>query len=202
MSIVRKVRAVEKVFAALDGEIRSFQNASQIRCLEGCGKCCFKPDIEATPLEFLPLAFDLFLNKKIDEVYTDLSSGEKPYCHLFAPRPLNMDKGSCSQYAHRGLICRLFGYSAMKDKTGQKKYVTCKIIKESQGEKVETTQQLIKEGGEIPMMSDYYFQIRSIDPDMGTNRYPINEAMKKAIEHVLAYYAYRRRPSVRQKLSA
>jgi len=202
MSVIRKVRAVEKVFAALDGEIRSFQNTSQIRCLEGCGKCCFKPDIEATPLEFLPLAFDLFLTKRIDEVYADLNSGEKPYCHLFAPKPLSLDKGSCSQYTHRGLICRLFGYSAMKGKSGERKYITCRNIKETQGDKVEAAQQAINDGGEISMMSDFYFRIRSIDPDMGTNRYPINEAMKKAIEYVMAYYAYRRRPPVRRKLSA
>lgn len=202
MSIVRKVRAVEKVFAALDGEIKSFQNASQIRCLEGCGKCCFKPDIEATALEFLPLAFDLFVSKRIDEVYEQLNSSEQAYCLLFAPKPLSLDKGSCSQYMHRGLICRLFGYSAMKGKSGERKYITCRNIKESQADKVEAAQQSINEGGEIPMMSDYYFQIRSIDPDMGTNRYPINEAVRKAIEHVMAYYAYRRRPVVRKKLIA
>lgn len=202
MSVIRKVRAVEKVFAALDSEIKSFQGTSQISCLAGCGKCCFKPDIEATPLEFLPLAFDLFLTKRIDEVYDDLSSSEKAYCHLFAPKPLSLDKGSCSQYVHRGLICRLFGYSAMKGKNSERKYITCKPIKETQAEKVELAQKSVKEGGAIPMMSDYYYQIRSVDPDLGTNRYPINEAIKKAIEHVLAYYAYRKRPSVRKKLSA
>lgn len=202
MSVIRKVRAVERVFAALDREIKTFQNSSQIRCLEGCGKCCFKPDIEATPLEFLPLAFDLFLTRRIDEVYEDLSNNEKAYCHLFAPKPLSLDKGSCGQYVYRGLICRLFGYSAMKAKNSERKYVTCKVIKESQPEKVEAVQAGLKQDGKIPMMSDFYYQIRSIDPDLGTNRYPINEAIKKAIEYVMHYYAYRRRPPMRRKLSA
>ncbi len=202
MSVVRKVRAVEKVFTALDVEIKSFQNASQITCLTGCGKCCFKPDIEATPLEFLPMAFDLFLTKRIDEVHEQLVSGGQAHCHLFTPKPLSLDRGACGQYVHRGLICRLFGYSAMKDKDGLRKYVTCKTIKESQAEKVEAVQNELNNGYEIPMMSDYYFQIRSIDPDLGTVRYPINLAMRKAIEYVLAYYAYRRRPSMKRKLSA
>ena len=202
MSVIRKVRAVEKVFAALDGEIKAFQGTSQISCLVGCGKCCFKPDIEATPLEFLPLAFDLFLTKRIDEVHEQLIAGGQAYCYLFAPKPLSLDKGSCSQYVHRGLICRLFGFSAMKDKTGQRKYVTCKNIKESQPEQVEAVQSGLANGYEIPMMSDFYFRIRSIDPDLGTTRYPINEAMRKAIEYVLAYYAYRKRPSIKRKLTA
>lgn len=202
MSVIRKVRAVEKVFAALDSEIKTFQGASQINCLVGCGKCCFKPDIEATPLEFLPLAFDLFLTKGIDEVHEQLVLGGQAHCHLFAPKPLSLDKGSCSQYVHRGLICRLFGYAAMKDKSNQKKYVTCKVIKETQPEKVEAVQNGLSNGYPIPMMSDFYFRIRSIDPDLGTHRYPINEAMRKAIEYVLAYYAYRKRPPVRRKLSA
>lgn len=202
MSVIRKVRAVEKIFAALDSEIKIFQGTSQISCLAGCGKCCFKPDIEATPLEFLPLAFDLFLTRRIDEVFDELSTSEKAYCHLFTPKPLSLDKGSCGQYVHRGLICRLFGYSAMKTKNSERKYITCKPIKESQAEKVEAVNRSLKEGGKVPLMSDYYFQIRSIDPDLGTNRYPINEAIRKAIEYVMAYYAYRRRPPVRRKLSA
>ncbi|MEC7755209.1 MULTISPECIES: YkgJ family cysteine cluster protein [Roseivirga] len=201
MSVVRKVRAVERVFAALDIEIRSFQKTTQINCLAGCGKCCFKPDIEATPLEFLPLAFDLFLTRRIDEAYAQLANAQS-YCLLFAPKPLSLDKGSCSQYVHRGLICRLFGYSAMKGKNGEPKYVTCKIIKESQPEKVAHAQALSIQGNEVPMMSDYYFRIRSIDPDLGTHRYPINEAIRKAIEYVMAYYAYRRRPSLKRKLIA
>ncbi len=202
MSVITKVRAVERVFKALESEIKTFQTSSQIRCLEGCGKCCFKPDIEATPLEFLPLAFDLFLTRRIDKVYDDLSTSEKAYCHLFAPSPLSLDKGSCSQYAHRGLICRLFGYSAMKVKNSERKFITCKPIKESQAEKVEAVQNGLKKDGKIPVMSDFYYQIRSIDPDLGTNRYPINEAIKKACEYVLGYYAYRRRPPMKVRDSA
>lgn len=202
MSVISKVKAVEKVFNALDVEIKSFQQVSKIHCLAGCGKCCFKPDIEATPLEFLPLAFDLFLTKRIDEVYEELSTTKKAYCHLFQPKPLSFDQGSCGQYVHRGLICRLFGYSAYKNSSVKRKYVTCKPIRESQGEQVEAVNESLKLTGKIPMMSDYYYQIRSIDPELGTNRYPINEAIKKAIEYVLGYYAYRKRPSLKVKKGA
>lgn len=202
MSVVRKVRAVEKVFMALDSEISSFQEYSKISCLTGCGKCCFKPDIEATPLEFLPLALDLLENREIESFYDRLISKEDSYCILFNQHSKATDKGACAQYHYRGLICRLFGYSAMKGRDGLKKYVTCKVIKESQADQVAQVQEAIVEGAEIPLMSDYYFRLRSIDPDLGTTRYPINEAMRKALEHVMAYYSYRKRPSTRKNNQA
>ena len=60
MSIVRKVKAVERIFNELEEEINNFKSLTNLHCLSGCGKCCTKPDIEASPLEFLPLAFEWF----------------------------------------------------------------------------------------------------------------------------------------------
>ena len=58
--LLEKVRAVEQVFENLDREISTFQSWSGLHCAWGCGKCCFKPDIEATILEFLPFAHYLY----------------------------------------------------------------------------------------------------------------------------------------------
>ena len=43
----------------------------------------------------------------------------------------------------------------------------------------------------MPLMSNYYFQLRCIDPGLSQEFYPINTAIKKALEVVLHYYAYR-----------
>jgi len=40
-------------------------------------------------------------------------------------------------------------------------------------------------------MSDYYMQLHGIDFDLAREFYPINTAIRKAIETVLQYYAYR-----------
>jgi uncharacterized protein len=201
MSIVRKVKAVEKVFAALDQEMNSLRKSSGLHCISGCGKCCFKPDIEASPVEFLPYAFHLYLTKRIDEAYQALLVKDTSICSLFAPVPLSLDKGACSLYAYRGLICRLFGFSATRDKNGLSKLITCKILKETQGDVVNTIQKGIESDIPVPMMNDYYFRIRSIDPDLGTMMLPINLAMQKAMEVVMGYYAYRKPPKL-GKLSA
>lgn len=201
MSIVRKVKAVEKIFAALDQEMNALRTSSGLHCISGCGKCCFKADIEASPLEFIPYAFHLYLTKRIDEAYQALLLNETSICALFAPVPFSLDKGSCSNYAYRGLICRLFGFSATRDKNGLSKLITCKILKETQEDVVNTIQKGIESDIAVPMMNDYYFRIRSIDPDLGTMMLPINLAMQKAMEVVMGYYAYRKPPRL-GKLSA
>ncbi len=99
--------------------------------------------------------------------------------------------GLCSQYAYRGLICRLFGFSARTNKYSKREYVTCQTIKTEQAEAYAQTVKTIETGGAIPVMNNYYMRLNSIDPDLAQKFYPINEAIRRAIETVLHYYAYR-----------
>ena len=67
MSIAHKVQLVEALFDRLEKEIVVFQAQSQLNCCIGCGACCSTPEIEASPLEFLPWAFHLFLNGEAEK---------------------------------------------------------------------------------------------------------------------------------------
>jgi len=201
MSIISKVKAVEQIFASLDKEIASLQATSGLHCIAGCGKCCFKPDIEASPLEFLPYAFHLFLTNRIEEQYDLLLTRDNSTCAIFSPMKGSLVKGSCSEYKFRGLICRLFGYSAVRDKYGKTSFITCLPLKTEAAESIAAINDSISSGGSVPMMNDYYFQIRSIDPHLGTKLMPINQALKEAMEVVMSYYAYRL-PPASGKLSA
>ena len=60
MPFEESVARVESLFEKLDQEIAAFQGETTLHCAWGCGKCCFKADIEATILEFLPFANHLF----------------------------------------------------------------------------------------------------------------------------------------------
>ncbi|QOI97706.1 MAG: YkgJ family cysteine cluster protein [Flammeovirgaceae bacterium] len=188
MTLEEKVAKVEQVFVKLDAEITAFQQASGLNCPSGCGKCCFKADIEATVIEFLPFAMQVYKNGIAMEWHERLSRTDTPVCAIL--NPLQAGQGLCSEYKHRGLICRLFGYSARKNKYGTAELVTCEIIKDQAG------YQAIKAGIEsgeirIPLMHDYYMQLYAIDMDLSREFYPINRALQKAIEEVLHYYAYR-----------
>ena len=184
-----KIKAVEEVFRKLDEEISIFQKASTLHCKSGCGKCCFKPDIEATLLEFLPFAHHLYVEGKAEEWLEKLNESNLSTCLIL--NPTQSGAGLCSEYQHRGLICRLFGYSARTNKYGKKELVTCQIIKTEQAEAYVAIESKIAEGSEIPVMNQFYMQLHGIDFDLARDFYPINIAIKRAIETVLHYYAYR-----------
>jgi Fe-S-cluster containining protein len=190
-TLPQKVAAVKKVYAKLDAEIHQMQADSGLHCLAGCGECCKKPDIEATPLEFLPLALQFYDEGRAETALTELHAREEVRCYVFRPHITNFG-GMCNEYPNRGLICRLFGFTARRNKEGQRELVTCKLIKENQAREFEALSAEMRAGKKVPVMSDYYSRISSIDPSL-TTFYPINQAMIKALEVVLAYYAYRRR---------
>ncbi|HRI80579.1 MAG TPA: YkgJ family cysteine cluster protein, partial [Cyclobacteriaceae bacterium] len=187
--VEEKVHQVESVFQKLDEEIAQFQAQTTLHCKSGCGKCCFKPDIEATVLEFLPFALHLYQNSQAEEWYEKLKLSTPEICLIL--NPTQSGAGLCSDYPYRGLICRLFGYSARTNKHGERELVTCKVIKEEQGAAYQEAGRKIREGAHVPVMSDYYMQLHGIDFELTKDFYPINEAIRRALETVMHYYAYR-----------
>jgi len=190
MSLAVKVKEVERLFKAVDEDIAQFQQKTSLGCISGCGECCKKPDIEATVLEMLPYAYYLYKNKKAEEQWEKLKDNSGPICVLFTT-PGGSQKGFCSEYTSRGFICRLFGFSAVLDKQGQPELATCKYIKTSQAEAYQRTVEAIKKGEHVPVMSEYYMKLYSIDANLSTQFYPINTAIRLAIEEVMSYFAYR-----------
>lgn len=198
----RRVNLVMQLFDRLDQEIATFQGQTKLHCLSGCGQCCTKPDIDASPLEFLPWAYHLFLNREAQNMLDKLNSNSSPLCQLYRPLTTTDNKeGKCGNYLDRGLICRLFGYAASKDKYGQQRLVTCKIIKEDQKKNYDRSLDLISSGTHTPNFSDYYMNLSQIDFRLGTITLPINKALKMALEEVLQYYAYRPFPEPIKKIA-
>ncbi|WP_047416145.1 YkgJ family cysteine cluster protein [Cellulophaga sp. Hel_I_12] len=192
MSILKKVRAVDSLYAVLDKEIAVFQSKSSLHCKAGCGKCCTHAEVDASPLEFLPWALHLFLKGTAATTLDHLKTKTSAICHIYEPLSVvDSGSGKCSDYQYRGLICRLFGYGANRDKFGEMRLATCKIIKESQAENFEAAQKAMKEGLYVPIFTDYYMKLSQIDFRLGNLIVPVNTALKLALEEVLQYYAYR-----------
>jgi Fe-S-cluster containining protein len=191
VNLEEKASAVAVVLNELDSEIRQFQNWSNLHCKFGCGKCCFKPDIEATPLEFLPFAVHLCNTHQAENWLNRLATlNNSQICVIL--NPTQAGAGLCSEYPYRGLICRLFGYSARTNKYDVKELVTCSIIKTEQKENYENAEAKIKSGNGVPLMADYYLKLHYIDPNMANEFMPINQAIKKALELALQYFVYQR----------
>lgn len=196
MSIEKRVLQVEELFQKLNVEISEFRGHTKLSCEAGCGKCCNHPEIDASPLEFLPWAFHLFLNGEAEKVLQKLNKETSIACYIYKPLSLlNGDNGKCSNYPYRGLICRLFGFGANTDKYGQLRLATCKIIKDGQAENYDKSTELINKGLPVPIFTDYYMNLSQIDFQLGNVIVPINKALKLAIEEVLQYYAYRPMPN-------
>ncbi|GGK57533.1 MULTISPECIES: YkgJ family cysteine cluster protein [Flavobacteriaceae] len=192
MSIEYKVRLIEELFNCLENEISIFKQQFDINCISGCGKCCTKLDVEASPLEFLPWAFHLFLNGTAEEVLAELKVKTSSICTIYQPLSLiDSNSGSCGDYKYRGLICRLFGHAATKDKYGKLRLATCKIIKEAKPNSYKSSVEAIEKGTYIPIFTDYYMQLSQIDFNLGNIILPINKALERALIEVLSYYAYR-----------
>jgi Fe-S-cluster containining protein len=198
MSIERRVVLVEKLFHQLEQETTKFTQTTGIGCVSGCGKCCTSPHVEASPLEFLPWAFHLFLNGEAEKMLALLNENQSATCIIYKALSIS-GKGSCSNYKYRGLICRLFGFAANTDKYGNLRLATCKIIKEDQTDIYNSTAEAITKGLYVPVFTEYYMQLNQIDFNLGNMIVPINKALKMALEEVLQYYAYRPSPDVNKK---
>lgn len=190
MALTLKVRLVENLFDQLEKESAQFQQISGLGCASGCGKCCAYPNIEASPLEFFPWAFHVFLLGKAEETLHALNQTKSTNCYLFKPLS-SVDQGHCNSYVHRGLICRLFGFAANRDKYGSLRLATCKIIKEGRADEYRSVSEAIAKGLYVPVFTDYYMQLKQIDFQLGNKIVPINKALKMALEEILQYYAYR-----------
>ena len=168
----------------------NFQGRAGLFCKAGCGECCKKADIEATTLEFLPFAQHVYESGCANDWLERLRIHTSTTCLFLKAHKEGMDTGLCSQYVYRGLICRLFGFSARTNKYGKRELVSCRIIKTEQSKQFEVAAEEVMEGGLVPVMNHYYMQLFAIDPDLGRDFYPINEAIKRAIEYVLHCHAY------------
>jgi Fe-S-cluster containining protein len=195
MNLLEKSMAIEAIFQELEEESRQFHKEAGMGCISGCGFCCANPEVPASPLEFLPLAFDLYEKGLADELASLLSAQlsdrkDSGICVVYRALSEDSSKGFCGNYSKRGLICRLFGASARKNnKTGLNELITCKILKSEKKELFQLSSERINRDMEIPIAPAYYTRIKDIDEAL-TQQYPVNKAILLALELVLRYYYY------------
>lgn len=187
-----KIRKIEKVFKLLEKDTEKFVSQSGLKCVTNCNICCLKKGLEANVLEFLPLAWYLVENNLHEEALELLETNPE-YCINLAQSQVPGQTAGCSKYAQRGMICRLFGFSGIKDKNSRLSVYTCSYMKKEYPEEFKSTMERINMGMNIPMVTDYYYQIYFIDPNMANDYNPINISIRKAIQKVAYYYENRPR---------
>lgn len=181
---------VETVFAEIGQSYAQYQRDRGLFCRSGCGECCLHPGIEATVLEMLPLAYSLLDEGHAETTLDALASHQQDGCFFYQRHSADGKMGQCSVYLKRPGICRLFGAAGYNGREGEVQLSVCKNIKADHP--IAYAETLIAlESDPPPMIRNGKEQIRQIDYELGGMNYPINEAMRQALEKVLfeQYYA-------------
>ena len=187
MHLKSKINAINSLFSQADRHVAGFQSKSKLACIQSCGLCCTKTDIEATVVEFLPAAYHLFITDNYNHVLEIIENKPDGTCVFY--NPFNTT-GFCNYYPYRGLLCRLFGFAQKTGKDGNLVLSTCKPLKSSID--IALLQPTLKYAPEI---ADYYLKLFGIDPKLSVQYFPINQSIKKAIEIVLLHFQYRKKPA-------
>jgi len=190
MNLAEKSQAVLDLFEELDSEVKQFASEAGLGCKSGCGFCCANPQVPASPQEFLPLAFDLYEKGLAESTLVALEDHTEPgNCIVYRSQSEDGSKGFCGNYSKRGMICRLFGASARRDRLGKKELIICKILKDEKAEKYQEATLRINQDMEIPIATGYYTRLKDIDESL-CHQHPINRAITLALELVLRYKFY------------
>lgn len=178
--MIEKVRGL---YAEADQATGIFARASGIVCRSGCGDCCNDPGVEASPVEMLPIANELFKAGRLSQAYDRLEEMPKR-CIFYAPHPRDETKGRCGIYENRPLVCRLFGFAGTRNKRGAMSLAACRWHKRETPELMETVISQVERGElEAPVFADFRMRLRGVVPSV-EEPLPINEAFKKAAERV------------------
>ena len=180
---------LEKLFAVyseLEEQMAGFKRTARIDCLGKCQKCCETARfVEASPFEMVPLAVYLWQKGKAESILEQLMKidPEGP-CVLLNRYPSLLSQGGCNYYSFRPLLCRLFGFSAAPDKYENPKVALCRPLKELNPGIEDRINEMIQEGLRVPIIPHFSCQVAFIHPNLGKERYSINQSLRQALEIV------------------
>ena len=200
---------VMQVFREVGRGIAGLKLATGLRCVPGCGSCCESRHVEATVVEALPLAREIYRRGEEEKILLAIDEKDlrgDPVCVLYRSDPNRPGHGRCAYYEFRFLVCRLFGFAARRGKSGRLEFSPCKIIKQEYPEAVSAIDRFIGErllpgrvegfalshvegpalskveGLDIPVYQETFMRIAALEPATGYLRYPVNLAIRKALE--------------------
>jgi len=187
--LAERLEALAYLYRRSDAAVAAFAEGSGVACPFGCGSCCegFVPDIVPLEAAYLaaylagvdrPLAYSIAANGIEARTRDDGRVG----CPLYADDRPN----HCTVYEARPLICRMFAFSATRDKRGTPAFAVCRHGTSSGGARSASGEALLEAFGvEPPVMADLGSELASIEPESSGARKPLPEALRAALSRVL-----------------
>lgn len=180
-------RCEERLATAAEAT-EAFSAAHGLHCPPGCGACCLSPEVECSVTEWGPLVRELVREGRAEAVlaqlHAQLASGSS-VCVFYAPEDGDPRRGRCQVYGLRPMICRLFGFSARRDRDGTPELVSCRVMREQDPAAVAAAAQAVREGAPAPVMGDLMGAVLTEAPGTDGRMLPINEALRVALERAL-----------------
>ncbi len=178
----RRLGELKQLYAEIARAQERFLEAAissgfSLSCPKGCGSCChhFVPDV--IPIEAELIAYHV-LTEGI-QVPTDAQ-----FCPFHDP--FNAE-GHCRIYPVRPLICRFFGFSAVRDRDGRPAFRLCRHMPAPKGLSSRTLDaELLAAtfGAAPPVMSDYTLKVAAIDPARAGSRALLTAQLPEALQRV------------------
>jgi len=189
-SVCETLVQIEEAYERIAREQRVWYETTQFLCPDGCGQCCkgFEPDL----FQAEALYMSAWLIENQNDIALQIADGAFPFdngektCPLFNPdSPYH-----CSIYNGRAFICRLFGASSFRSRTGEKMWRPCKFypgevlsahnppLEKRQYNEAETEKAI---GAVPPLMSDFTEGIAS---DSGETEL-LRNVLPSTIRHLL-----------------
>ena len=172
-----------ELYFEMDRQRSEFQSRTGLRCPSGCGRCCESSVAQATVLELLPAAQELFSRGEAQQWLGCIASiRNNERCVFYYPDPLIPGNGRCELYLLRPSVCRLFGFAVMKNKDGKPELITCRRQKEENPFSVKAAQEAISRGMCVPSFDYFFLQFATLQQSLARQRLPINQALQFALE--------------------
>jgi Fe-S-cluster containining protein len=180
---VPAVLPIVELFSRLEAETSAFAGASGLRCPDGCGACCESPNVYTSVVELEPLAEELVARGEAEDALDRAAAAGPGQCVFYASHGPGL--GRCTVYALRPMICRLFGFAAVRNKQGQPELAGCRVHKGAQPEAMAHARALVAGGHPVPMMTDWQQQAAELGTSATGALVPINQAIQQALERAL-----------------
>lgn len=123
LAVEERLNRLLSLYEEVTEDIETWKQRTPFRCPPGCGTCCsqFEPHISSVEAELIA-AYLIGVKRELSSLVSDSPEAPGLSCLFYSPSYA----GACSIYPVRPLICRLFGYSAVKDKSGTVVYRLCR----------------------------------------------------------------------------
>jgi Fe-S-cluster containining protein len=178
----RKLAELEQLYAEIFLAQNAFLDSARsagivLSCPQGCGSCChrFIPDLMPLETEYIALHV---LKEGIAVPH------DAPFCPFHDP---SGKEGQCRIYSARPLICRFFGFSAVRSKEGRPSFRLCRHMPTPAGlssRSLDASVLADSFGTVPPVMSDYALKVAAIDPGRAGTRGLLTDELPGALERI------------------